>query len=597
MRLPLAPPLRRLLPLALLLACATRPGQPAPAASDIDGFFQEVLEAWVRSDPESATGMRLFSGAEQDRLDGLLTDASDEFARARVRQARQILERLGRFERGRLSPHQRLAADVLGWSADDIVRGEQFLDHRYPFNQYQHSPQSVLPTLLTDLHPMRGRRDVENYIARLSRFGVKFDQTIAAARAREARGILPPRFILQATIEQMRRFVAPEPGKSILLASLATRTETLTDLPSAERSRQLAAAEREIRDTVYPAYRRAIAVLGAQLPKANDDAGFWKLPGGALAYAYYLRRYTTTDLTPEQIHQRGLTEVARLEEEMDAILRQLGHVQGTVEQRFERVTEESRYPDGPDVRTRVLADYEAIVRDAEARAATVFDIRPKARIEVHRIPEFRERNAAPNYVAAPLDGSRPGLFNVPLPGPRFDHVEMKTLAYHEAVPGHHFQRGLQVESLDLPAFLRSNPFGSFSVFSEGWALYAEQLAAELGWYQGDARGDLGRLHAELFRARRLVVDTGLHARRWTRAQAIAYGIRESEIDRYVVLPGQACSYKIGQMKILELRQRARAALGTRFDLKAFHNVILAGGAVPLEVLDGTVGAYIARARR
>ncbi len=587
-----------LLPL-LVAACTPRPTQiPSPAlggVDDVDRFFEEALRDWVRDDPEVATTLRRFSGAEQERLDGLLTDASDAFQERRVQQARHLQDRLKRFDRPRLTSTQRLAADVLAWSLDDIVRGQEFLDHRYPFHQYSQSPQSALPTLLTDLHPMRGRSDAQTYLRRLAGFGAKFDQAIAAARARQAKRIVPPRFILDATIEQMRRFTQPAPAGNVLYTSLADRLQGLKDVDAAERARLLAAAASEIRDTVYPAYRRAITVLDSQRAQSTEDAGLWRLPRGAEAYAYFLRSHTTTELTPDQVHERGLQEVARLEKEMDAALRNLGHTQGTVEERFDQVSEASTYADGPDVRARVLADYQSIVRDADARAAAVFDLRPRARVEVRRIAEFRERNAAANYVRPPLDGSRPGLFNVPLAGPRFQRIGMRTQTYHEAVPGHHFQRALQVENTALPAFLRNNPFSNFSAFSEGWALYAERLVAELGWYDGDPVGDLGRLHAELFRARRLVVDTGLHARRWTRAQAIAYGVRESEVDRYVVVPGQACAYKIGQMKMLGLRERARAALGTRFDLKAFHNQLLSGGAVPLDVLDGVVAGFIDRA--
>jgi uncharacterized protein (DUF885 family) len=235
-----------------------------------------------------------------------------------------------------------------------------------------------------------------------------------------------------------------------------------------------------------------------------------------------------------------------------------------------------------------LAGYEKIIRDANERSAEAFDRRPKSPCIVQRIPEFQEANAAANYQAPPRDGSRPGIFRVPLRGPNFPKTGMRTLAYHEAIPGHHFQLALQVEMESLPAFRRANPFGSMSAFSEGWGLYAERLASELGWYKGDPMGDLGRLNGELFRARRLVVDTGIHAKKWTREQSIAYGIPRSEVDRYVVMPGQACSYKIGQLRILELRERARVALGARFSMKEFHNMVLSNGAIPLTLLERVV---------
>jgi uncharacterized protein (DUF885 family) len=244
----------------------------------------------------------------------------------------------------------------------------------------------------------------------------------------------------------------------------------------------------------------------------------------------------------------------------------------------------------------LLARYEEILRDAEKRAALMFDLRPVAPVVVKREPPFTEKTAAAHYTPPAKDGSRPGTFWAPLPGPKFEINEMRTLVYHEAVPGHHFQIALQYEMTNLPRFRRDGVFGFISAHGEGWALYAENLAAESGWYDGDPKGHLGHLNDELFRARRLVVDTGLHTMHWTRQQAIDYGIKASEVERYVVWPGQACSYKIGMLKILELRAKARAALGDKFSLKEFHNVVLRAGNVPLAVLEQVIDDYIAAAR-
>ena len=256
--------------------------------------------------------------------------------------------------------------------------------------------------------------------------------------------------------------------------------------------------------------------------------------------------------------------------------------------RWRKLENDNLYPDGPDVRARVLADYEKIVRENNERSVTAFDRRPKAPCIVQRIPEFEEANAAANYQSPPKDGSRPGIFRVPLRGPKFSRAGMRTLAAHEAIPGHHFQSALQVEMTTLPAFRRQSAFGILSAFAEGWGLYAERLASELGWYKDDLVSDIGRLNGELFRAKRLVADTGLHTKRWTRQQAVDYGIAQSEVDRYTVWPGQACSYKIGQMKILELREAAKKAMGARFSLKAFHNLVLGNGSMPLTVLESCV---------
>jgi uncharacterized protein (DUF885 family) len=255
--------------------------------------------------------------------------------------------------------------------------------------------------------------------------------------------------------------------------------------------------------------------------------------------------------------------------------------------------EADQQPKEADPRPALLARFEAILRDAQERSKLVFDITPKAPVVVKREPPFTEQTAAAHYTGPAKDGSRPGIFWVPLPGPKFEMATMRTLVYHEGVPGHHFQIALQRETDSLPRYRRDGVFGGGSAFAEGWALYAEQLAAENNWYDGDIVGHLGQLNDELFRARRLVVDTGLHAMKWTRQQAIDYGIPPSEVERYVVWPGQACSYKIGQLKILELRAKAKAALGPRFEIKQFHNLVLQNGNVPLAVLAQEVDDWIA----
>ena len=298
-------------------------------------------------------------------------------------------------------------------------------------------------------------------------------------------------------------------------------------------------------------------MLQEQLPLAKSDAGLWRLPGGDKAYANALRRFTTTELTADEIHAIGLREVARIEQEMDVLFRQLGYTEGGIKERYEKLNLVSQPPASPDPRPALLEKYTAILRDAEKRAALVFDLRPKAPVEVRREPAFTEKTAAAHYTSPAKDGSLPGVFWAPLPGPTFGILGMRTLVYHEGVPGHHFQIALQRETDSLPRYRRDGIFSGGSAFSEGWALYAEQLAAENGWYEGDIQGHLGQLNGELFRAKRLVADTGFHTTHWTRQQAIDYGIPLSEVERYVMNPGQACAYKIGMLKILELRARRR----------------------------------------
>jgi uncharacterized protein (DUF885 family) len=378
-----------------------------------------------------------------------------------------------------------------------------------------------------------------------------------------------------------------------LVTALATRTRAAGSLQEEERDAAVDAAQRIVADSIRPAFVRVRSLLAEELPLATEDAGLWRLPNGAEAYAAALHVNTTTELSARQIHALGLREVARITSAMDRRLRALGYRHGSVEERYQALNTSLQPAAEPDPRPLLLAAHERILRDAEARAGLLFDRRPTAPVQVLREPPFTEKNAAAHYSAPAPDGSRPGTVWIPLPGPEFSLLTMRTLIYHEGVPGHHFQIALQQESTEIPLFRRKRVFGGLSAFAEGWALYAEQLAVEAGWYQGDPKGRLGQLYDELFRARRLVVDTGLHAQHWTRQQAIDYGIPAAEVERYVVMPGQACAYKIGELAILGERRKARRALKGKFSLQRFHNLLLQTGTVPLAVLTQVVDADLA----
>ena len=287
-------------------------------------------------------------------------------------------------------------------------------------------------------------------------------------------------------------------------------------------------------------------------------------------------------------------QVSRLESEMDRLFRQIGRTTGSVKERIEKLQLDLQYPNprSDESREQIMRDIEGIIRDAERRAALLFDKRPMSPVVARPFPTFREANAAANYNPPAPDGSRPGVFQYPRRIENMTKFGLRSTVYHETVPGHHFHIALQVENKNLQRFLQLGTFGVISAIGEGWGLYAERLAAESGWYEGDVEGLLGQLDKELFRARRLVVDTGLHSKKWTREQGIDYGIEASEVERYVVYAGQACSYMIGQLKIIELREKARQAFGDRFSLRDYHNVVLTTGLVPLEILAREVDRYI-----
>lgn len=557
------------------------------AEPSIDQFFDKFVEDWVRQVPEMATAMRLFPAEEQNKLDGKLSDVTEEAAHRRIAQAREGLAGLRKFDRALLTPAQRLSADMFAYQLNDIIGEEPYLAYRFPINQFR-GVQTMLPSLMTDLHPLRTAIDAENYLLRLRAAGSQIDQALAVMQDRAKQEIRLPGFIATETVNQMKRFTAPEPQRNILATSFASRIAKIGAIEPEKRKSMIATAEKLVSESIYPAYRRSIDTIATISARSNNDAGLWRFANGGEAYAFFLRRFTTTDMTAEQIHQKGRDEVARIEAEMDGLFRKLGYKEGSIIERFVKLQTDNEYPDTADARDRVLADYAKMIRENEQRSLEAFDSRPKSQCIVQRIPEFQEANAAANYQGPPKDGSRPGIFRVPLRGPRFSRVGMRTLAAHEAIPGHHFHIASQVEMTTLPGFRRQSPFGSMSAFSEGWGLYAERLASELGWYKDDVPSDLGRLNGELFRAKRLVVDTGLHAKRWTREQSIAFGISQSEVDRYVMMPGQACSYKIGQMKILELREESKKIMGPKFSLKKFHSIVLGNGSLPLTLLDQVV---------
>lgn len=585
---------------ALLAALSVPPAASASAAKanpEFDRWLDAFTLDWVRLQPTLATGKEYFSAEEQDRLDRDLTMPSEEFAQRLATFAQRGLDELAGFDRASLSPAQRVSASTLRWQLGQAVGDARFFNYFYPFNQII-GAQSGLLLYLDNAHLVRNVREAETYAARVEKIPRAIEAMIATTRRREeTRGIRAPRAILEATIGQMERIIAPAPADFVLVTSLARRTAAMPDFPAADRERLVATVTGLVEAQVYPAYRRALALLRDQLTRAVPDAGLGQFRGGAEAYAWYLRKFTTTDYTPEQVHALGLEQVAAIEAEMDTLFRRLGFADGTIQQRYERLQAREQPPGTDDEgRAFMLAAYEKQIRYAEERAAEIFDLRPRAPVVVKRESPFTEATGAAHYTQPSKDGSVPGIFWATLPSRPFPVVSLRSLTYHEAVPGHHFQFALQLEQDDLPRFRRDAIFGFMTAYGEGWALYAEKLADEQGWYGDDLVGRIGYLASSLFRAKRLVVDTGLHAKGWTREQAIAYGMPRSEVERYMVWAGQACSYKIGELKILELRARAQRELGGKYSLKEFHNVVLRTGGVPLAVLEEVVDEWIAEKR-
>jgi uncharacterized protein (DUF885 family) len=583
----------------ILIAQAATPAQRSDArAQTVDDVFQKFTNEWVRTNPDLARRTRYLTTEEQDPLERQLTPWTQTWRRARIQLARSGLTEVQSLDRASMTDAQRLSAEVMQWQLETIIDGEPYYDNSFPLQQFQGANVALVDTLVV-VHPLRTARDAENYVAALGQVAERLEEATVEAQRRAANGVLPPNFILRATIAQMRGFIAPPAGQNPFVATFAQKMVAISALSDQQRALLQAQAEQVVQSQIYPAWRQAIALLESQLPSATDDAGLWRFSNGAAAYAYFLRRATTTDMTPDQIHELGLRQVEVIDRQMDEILRRLGRTDGSVKNRIDQLRQDTAYlnPASDESRGQTMRDIELILRDAEKRATLLFDKTPKAPVVTQPFPRFLEANAAANYSTPPADGSRPGVFQFPLRREWMTKFGLRSIVYHETVPGHHFDLALGVENKDLPAFRRLDILGAIAARVEGWGLYAERLAAESGWYEDDLEGLLGQLYWEQFRARRLVVDTGLHAKHWTRQQAIDYGIEPAEVERYVVNPGQACSYMIGELKILELREKAKKALGRKFSLKEFHNMVLDTGIVPLEILERQTDAFIARIGR
>jgi uncharacterized protein (DUF885 family) len=581
-----------ILPDAALAAPVARTAALKPNAA-FDAWADRFAGDWVRMNPQLASSTQYFSGAEQAALDRQLTPQTPARRKQMVAMAKTGVARLDKFLAGPLDATQRTSALVMRWSLSNVIANEPFEDFNFVFSQFG-GPQVGLVNYMTQTHPMRSAADVDSWLARLEQVSTRMDEALARARGATARKLVPPRFILERAQFQVDTFLKPAAAQNVLVASLEKRSAELKDLAPEARTAAIARATRIVEEKIRPAYVRVQGFMAELHPKTNDTAGINRLPGGLKAYERALANFTSTTLGADEIHAIGLREVARLEAEMDRHLRTLGFTEGSIEARMKALDATFQPKGEDDPRPAILARYKEMVADALVRSEKLFNLKPRAPVDVLREPPLTEASAAAHYSLPAPDGSRPGVFWVPMRGPKFDMIRMRSLSYHEAVPGHHFQLAIQQELAGIPKYRSARIFSGGSAHSEGWALYTERLAVEQGWYEGDVPGLLGALGSELFRARRLVVDTGLHTKGWTRQQAVDYGINVEEVDRYVVWPGQATAYMIGMLRIVELREKAKAALGPKFSLPAFHDMVLGAGSVPLDVLGQLVDGWIAK---
>lgn len=585
-------------------------GQPSgpmagsnPESRRLSRFFAEVFQR----DLDRSPLRQAFLGIKKDQ--DKWQDISEERQLEDLELTKGDLQRLRtEFDYQKLDRQAQISHRLFEHQAERAIAGYKWRLHSYPVNQ-MFGFQSRVPSFLINLHRIDNLTDARAYIARLNGIRAVFDQIEDAIRRREKAGITPPKFVYPMVLRDAENVISGRPfddsGRdSTILADFRRKVTALKDVSQAERDKLIAAAEAALTTSVAPAYKALMQLVREQETRATTDDGAWKLPDGDAFYNFQLAGFTTTELTADEIHDIGLAEVARIHEEMRAIMKKVGF-SGDLPAFFKHLRESDQfyYPDDASGRQGYLDDAERIIAAMKARLGELFITQPKADLVVKRVEAFREQSAGKAFYNSPsLDGNRPGMYYANLYNMRdMPRYQMEALAYHEAIPGHHMQITIAQEQLALPMFRR---LGGYSAYTEGWGLYAEYLPKEMGLYT-DPYSDFGRLAMELWRACRLVVDTGIHRKKWTRERAIEYLVQNTPnpdgdavkaIERYIVIPGQATAYKIGMLEILRLREHARAKLGDRFDLREFHELVLTSGPVPLTVLGSLVDQWI-EARR
>ena len=516
-----------------------------------------------------------------------------------MRQAKKILES---YDDSQLSQQQSISKKIALFDLNNnIKQQEQFPFHNFPLNQIGGIHLNMIQ-FMTDIHPIRSGSEAAAYIDRLDMLDEVFESQMEILNAQKEAGIFPPRFVFDHVIRQLSEFLEGSKGSNPI-RDVFQRKISEIDLSEEAQAELMSDLDSAMQTSVKPGFNLLLDFMMETLPMANPNDGAWSLPNGDEFYALRLKAQTTTDYTAEEIHNIGLSEVDRISKRMQAILSELNYGDNLiVGEMMNKLNEDSQflYADTPDRKSIVVNDYNDIVEETWLAAADSFHKMPESTVEVRAVPEYSEQNEAGGYYMSPaLDGSRPGVFYANLYDiKQTPTYSMRALAFHEAIPGHHLQNALNMENEELTLFRR---FGYYtSAFGEGWALYSERLSLELGMAKS-LYDELGVLQSELFRAVRLVVDTGLHYKSWTREEAMDYmktttGMSDAEvvaeIERYIVWPGQACSYKVGMLKILELRDKAQTEMGDAFDIRDFHSAVLDNGEPPLFIVEELVNEMI-----
>jgi len=603
------------LPLAILLAAGLlacgQDGGPAASSTPDDGGEAVVSDFRAFLDEAYAEDMARYPLTATYRGIKTWNDQWNSVSEAFQDETRAInerrLARLQTFDRDALPADERLSWDLYKLNLERLLARDAFRHHDFVITQFR-GPHTQVPSVLINIHRVKSQADAEDYIGRLERVGDYFDQVIAQLEIRTEKGLTLADWQYPQIVQSARNVITGVPyddsgEDSTLWADFQDKVAGLA-LDGETRERLLAEARTALVEVVEPAYERLIAAVEAQAESAAEADGIWRFPRAEDYYATRLNWYTTTGLGADEIHEIGLAEVARIHGEMRAIMETVGF-EGSLQDffAFMRTDEQFYYPNTEAGRADYLAEARRSIDAMRERLPAYFGLLPEAEIVVKRVEPFREQSAGKAfYQAPPKDGSRPGIYYANL----YDMANMPTyqlqaLAFHEGIPGHHMQRAITVALEDIPEFQK---YASFTAYTEGWGLYSEELAKDMGFYE-DPYSDFGRLAMELWRACRLVVDTGIHSKRWSREEAIEYLLENTPnpkgdvvkaIERYIAMPGQATAYMIGKLKIMELREEARRALGEDFDIRAFHDEVLKDGPVPLSILERKVERLVSAAQ-
>ena len=573
-----------------LAAVATKGGS---GDARLNQLFEQIFEERVRTAPQLASSLGLDKGPNAALKSKFDTDPAPVARRKDLARNRRALAELRAISPTTLSDPAQLNREVVIYSLETATAAPSRWDidsaqRPYPITQQGGAYFSV-PDFLNTAHTINNAADAEAYLSRLNQFATVLDNDTAGQRAQAARGFLAPAWSIDLALGQMRKLRNVPPGSNTMVNSIARRTGDKGIAGDWERR-----ASSIVASSIYPALDRQIAAMERLKPATRPGDGAWRLNDGEAIYAEALRQATTTNFSPAEVHQMGLSQVAEISGELDKILRSQGYSQGSVGERLAVLnkTPAQLYAESDAGRAKLIAYLNGLVKDMYTRLPNAFATLPNQPLEIRRVPpEIQDGASNGYYNRAALDGSRPAIYFINLKDmgdwPKYT---LPTLSYHEGVPGHHLQISIAQESKDIPTIRK---LGFFSAYSEGWALYAEQLAGELGVYDNDPLGRAGFLQSFLFRAARLVVDTGLHTKRWTREQATDYMVAttgfarprsQREVERYCTMIGQACSYKVGHTAWTRARDEAKTTLGAKFDIKRFHEV-LKDGAMPLSILE------------